>query len=141
MAISIKRVLTSGLIAGIFISLSAVTMVPVVGNEMDNVLASRGLPPLSNAAIVYFCCISLVFGISLIFLYAILRPQFGSRIKTVIIASIIVWVLAYLINNISLCVYGFMPVRLVVIGTVWGLLELLLAGFIASKLYERMKTK
>lgn len=136
MTIKIKNILVNGLIAGIIISFSALTMIPVVGNEMDSVLANRGLPPLSNVAMVYFCCISFVFGISLIFLYAVLRPQFQSRIKTAIIASIIVWVLAYLINNMSLFVYGFMPAKLSIIGTIWGLMELLLASIIASKLYE-----
>lgn len=137
MAIKIKEILINGLIAGVIISISALTMVPVVGNEMDSVLANRGLPPLSNAAMVYFCCISLIFGISVIFLYTVLKPRFGSWLKTAVIASIIVWVLAYLINNVSLAVYGFMPVRLAVIGSVWGLLELLLASIIASRLYDR----
>jgi|GEM_PF-1611632 len=137
MAIKIKKIIGYGLIAGIIISISALTMVPVVGNEMDTVLANRSLPPLSNTAMAYFCCISLVFGISLIFLYAILKPLFSSWVKTAVIASIIIWVLAYLINNVSLAVYGFIPVRLAIIGTVWGLLELLSAGIITSKLYER----
>ena len=80
MEINIKSVLTSGFAAGIIISLSAVTMVPVANNDMGVVLANRGCPPLSNAAMVYFCCISFVFGISLIFLYAALRPRIGSWI-------------------------------------------------------------
>lgn len=137
MVIRTKEILINGLIAGVIISISALTMVPVVGNEMDSVLANRGLPPLSNAAMAYFCCISLVFGISVIFLYTVLKPQFGSWVKTAVIASIIVWVLAYLINNVSLAVYGFMPVRLAIIGSIWGLLELLLASIIASRLYDR----
>ncbi len=137
MVIRTKEILINGLIAGVIISISALTMVPVVGNEMDSVLVNRGLPPLSNAAMAYFCCISLVFGISVIFLYTVLKPQFGSWVKTAVIASIIVWVLAYLINNVSLAVYGFMPVRLAIIGSIWGLLELLLASIIASRLYDR----
>ena len=137
MVIRTKEILINGLIAGVIISISALTMVPVVGNEMDSVLVNRGLPPLSNAAMAYFCCISLVFGISIIFLYTVLKPQFGSWVKTAVIASIIVWVLAYLINNVSLAVYGFMPVRLAIIGSIWGLLELLLASIIASRLYDK----
>jgi hypothetical protein len=141
MSINVKSVVTSGLAAGIIISLSAVTMVPVVGNEMDTVLANRGLPPLSNAAMLYFCFISFIFGIFLMFLYAVLKPQFEVKIKAVIVASLIVWVLAYLLNNVSLAVYGFMPVKLTVIGTIWGLMELLLAGLVASRLYERSQKK
>ncbi|OFY89937.1 MAG: hypothetical protein A2266_10720 [Bacteroidetes bacterium RIFOXYA12_FULL_40_10] len=58
MEINLKSVFTTGLVAGLVISLSAISMVPVVGNEMDVVLASRGVPPLSNLAMVFFCSIS-----------------------------------------------------------------------------------
>ena len=36
-------------------------------------------------------------------------------------------------------VYGFMPVRLTVIGTFWGLSELILASIVGSKLYKEVK--
>lgn len=62
------------------------------------------------------------------------HPEF---IRNAVVASIIIWVLAYLINNVSLAVYGFMPVRLAIIGSIWGLLELLLASIIASRLHDR----
>jgi hypothetical protein len=138
MAVNVKSILTSGFIAGIIINISAITMVPVVGNEMDAVLTNLGLSPLSNAAMGYFCFISLVFGVFLMYLYAFVKPQFQSRIKAAIIVSIIIWVLAYLSSNVALAVYGFMPVRLVVIGSIWGLMELLLASIVGSRLYDKM---
>ena len=139
MKINVKGVFISGIVAGIIISISAITMVPVVGNEMDIVLANRGLPPLSNAAMAYFCFISFIFGIALMSLYVILKPRFDSKIKTAIIASVTIWILAYLINNISLTVYGFMPIRLAIIGSIWGLMELLLASIISLRLYKEAK--
>ena len=54
MAINTKSVLFSGLVSGITIIVSAMAMVPVVGNEMDRVLADRGLPPLGHPAMAYF---------------------------------------------------------------------------------------
>ena len=53
MAINAKSVLISGSISGMAIIVSAMAMVPVVGNEMDEVLANRGLPPLSHLAMAY----------------------------------------------------------------------------------------
>jgi len=141
MTINLKSVITSGLAAGIIISISAITMVPVVGNEMDSVLANRGLPPLSNLDMVYFCFFSLIYGIFLIFLYAALKPQFKSKTKTAIIVSLIVWILANVISNAANVVYGFMPVKLTVIGIIWGLMEFLLATLVASRLYERSQKK
>lgn len=136
MKINVKSIITSGLISGLIISLSAITMVPVVGNEMDQVLASRGLPPLSNTAMVFFCMISFINGISLVLLYALLKDHFGAGIRTSVIISLVFWFLTYFLSNASLIAYGFMPVRLTVIGTIWGLGELLLAGIVGSKLYK-----
>jgi len=136
MKINVKSVITSGLISGLIISLSAITMVPVVGNEMDQVLANRGLPPLSKMAMLFFTMISFINGISLVLVYALVKNHFGAGIKTSVIVSLVFWFLTYFLSNASLIAYGFMPVRLTVIGTVWGLGELLLAGIVGSKLYK-----
>jgi len=136
MKINVKSVITTGLISGLIISLSAITMVPVVGNEMDQVLANRGLPPLSKMAMLFFTMISFINGISLVLVYALVKNHFGAGIKTSVIVSLVFWFLTYFLSNASLIAYGFMPVRLTVIGTVWGLGELLLAGIVGSKLYK-----
>ena len=139
MKINIKSVLTGGLVAGLFINLSAIGMLPIVGNEMDLVLASRGLPPLSNMAMLFFSGVSFISGISLVFLYAFAKEQLGSGIKTALIVSFGYWFPTYFLANVSMVFYGFMPVRLTVIGTAWGLGELLLAGIVGSKLYKEAK--
>jgi hypothetical protein len=141
MSINVKSVISSGLISGLLINLSAISMVPVVGNEMDLVLANRGLPSLSNWAMLYFCMISFIFGISLVCLYAFVKEHLGAGIKTSIIVSLVFWFMTYFLSNVSMVVYGFMPVRLTVIGTAWGLGELLLAGIVGSKLYKEVKQK
>lgn len=136
MKINVKSLLISGLVAGVIINISALTMIPVVGNEMDNVLTARGLPPLSNVAMVYFCIMSLMVGMLLVYLYALLKPQVGGGIKSAIIISISVWFFVYFLSNASLVAYGFMPAGFAAIGTAWGLLELLLAGIVGSKMYK-----
>jgi hypothetical protein len=136
MSINSKSVLLSGLASGITIIICALAMVPVVGNEMDRALANRGLPPLSGPAMAFFGMVSLVTGIVLVWLYAVAKARFGPGKKTAAIVSITVWFLAYFLCNVSMVVYGFMPIRLTVIGTAWGLVELLLAGFIGSCLYQ-----
>lgn len=141
MSINIKSIITSGLISGVIISISAISMVPVVGNEMDDVLASRGLPPLSSLSMGFFCFVSIVYGIFLIFLYSLIKTHIKSKMKTALISSLVVWFVAYFISNASLVAYGFMPVKLTVIGTVWGLGELLLAGIVGSRLYKEVKQK
>jgi hypothetical protein len=85
--------------------------------------------------------ISFIFDITLVWLYALVKEHLGSGIKTAVIVSLIFWFITYFISNVSLVVYGFMPVRLTVIGTACGLGELLLAGIVGSKLYNETKQK
>lgn len=136
MTINIKSIFISGLAAGFIIVLSALTMVPVVGNQMDEVLASRGLPPLSVPDMIYFTALSFFFGISLVWFYALAKRQMGPGIKTALAVAAVFWFYKYFLGNLANVVYGFMPVQLTVIGTVWGLGELLLGGVVGAKLYK-----
>jgi hypothetical protein len=137
--INFRSVLFTGFICGIIILISALSMVPAVGNKMDEILASRGLPPLSKWAMVFFCFVSICNGILLVFFYSLLKQLFVSKLKTVIVSSLIVFFFIYFLSSASLVAYGFMPLKFTIIGTAWGLGELLLAGLVSSKLYKEVK--
>ena len=62
MNINTKRVLIGGLVAGLIIVISAISIVPVVGKEMELALARRNLPPMGTGAMLYFGFVSLVLG-------------------------------------------------------------------------------
>lgn len=136
MAINVKGLLTSGLVAGLIINISAIFMVPVVGNQMEEALKARNVPPMGGGAMAYFGVMSLFLGIVLVWLYAAVRPRFWPGPKTAAIVSILVWFLAYFGANVSNVVYGFMPTQLTVIGTIWGLVELVVAGEVGARLYN-----
>lgn len=130
------KIFKIGLIAGIIICISAVTMVPVVGNQMDEALAKFNLPPLSLSAMIFFLFVSLSLGVTLMWLYATMLPRFKYRKRTAVIAAIVLWFPGNCLPNLANVFYGFMPVGLTVIGIVWGLGELLIAGLIGSLLYK-----
>jgi hypothetical protein len=136
---NVKSILTSGLVSGLIINISAIAMVPMVGDQFDRVLANRGLPPLSSIAMVFFSGLSFFMGFFLVWLYAVAKVQLGPGIKTAVIVSIVFWFVAYFIPNVSMVVYGFMPIGLTVIGTAWGLVELLVASIVGSILYKEVK--
>jgi len=139
MKFNLKSVFASGLVAGLLINLSAIIIVPMVRNEIELVLESRGLPPLGNIAMLCFSMISFILGVFLVGLYAVVKDQLGVGIMTAVIVSLIFWFLTYFLSNVSLSVYGFKPIRLTVIGTAWGWGELLLASIVGSKLYTEIK--
>lgn len=130
------KIFKIGLIAGMVICISAITMVPVVGNQFDHALAKFNLPPLSIGAMIFFCFVSLSLGVTLIWLYAAMLPRFKQRIKTAIIAAFVLWFPGNCLPNLANVVYGFMPIGLTIIGIIWGLGELLIASLIGSFLYK-----
>jgi hypothetical protein len=136
MAINRKRLFAGGLVAGLIINVSAIGMVPIVGNQMNEALRARDVPPMGGGAMAFFAATSLALGFVLVWLYAAVRPRLGPGPKTAAIVSLLVWFLGYFLANASNVAYGFMPLRLTVIGTVWGLVELGIAGQVAALLYR-----
>jgi hypothetical protein len=139
MKMNIKKVFTSGVITGIIIMIVGGGLVPIIGNQMDEVLKNRLLPPLSNGAMVYFAFNSIVIGIGAIALYALIKNSIKSKLRAVTITSLLIWFFIYFLSNAALVAYGFMPLGLTIIGTVWGLLELFIGVSIGSKLYKEAK--
>lgn len=136
MAINMKSVLTAGLVAGLAISLSGLLMVPVVGQQMEDVLRDRNVPPMGTGDMAYFGMMSFARGILLVWLYAAVRPRLGPGPKTAAVVSLLVWFLSDFGANVSMVAYGFMPIPLTVVGTAWGLVELVVAGQLGARLYN-----
>ena len=141
MKINVKSLFTSGFVTGIIIMIVGGGLVPIIGDQMDEVLKNRLLPPLSNGAKVYFAFNSIVLGIGVIGLYALIKPIINSRLRSVIITSLLFWFFKYFLANAALVAYGFMPLGLTIIGTAWGLLELLIGVWIGSMLYKDIEQK
>lgn len=141
MAVNIKSVLSSGLVAGIIINIAGFGLVPIVGDQMNEVLHNFALPPLGPGAMIYFPLWSLLLGIFMMWMFAFVQSKFESKLKAAVAVSLIVWFLAYFSSNAALVAYGFMPLPLVVIGTLWGLMEVLIAGIVGSKLYKPIENE
>lgn len=139
MKINVKSLFTSGFITGIIIMIVGGGLVPIIGNQMDEVLKTRLLPPLSYGAMAYFAFNSIVHGIGIIGFYALIKTRISSRLISVIITSLLFWFFTYFLANASLVAYGFMPLGLSVIGTAWGLLEMFIGVLIGSRLYKDIK--
>lgn len=136
--INLKNIFISGSVAGLIIIIIGGCLVPLIGNQMDEVLKNRLLPPLSIGAMIYFAFNSIVFGIGVMGFYALIKTIIKSRFKAIFTASLIFWFFTYFLANAALIAYGFMPIGLTVIGTMWGLLELFLGVMVGSKLYREV---
>lgn len=137
--IKFKNVIISGLLAGFLILVIGAGLFPILGNQMNEILEMRGVPPMSTGSMIYFAAISLVLGITIVGIYAFVEHRYKSKIKVIVVVSLTFWFFTYFLSNSALVAYGFMPVSFVVIGTAWGLLEIFVAALISARLYHKMK--
>lgn len=131
-----KSLLVSGCAAGLVINIVGLGLVPIVGDRMNGLLRDLSLPPMGVGSMIYFPLWSLLLGVLLMWLYALIKVNFASPAKAMTAVVLIVWFLAYFSSNAALLAYGFMPFHLVLTGTLWGLLELMAAGFVGSRIYK-----
>jgi hypothetical protein len=133
--INLISLFIGGIAAGITVLIVGAGLVPILGNQMNELLQSRLLPPLSKEAMIFFAFCSLIFGFSVTCFYALFRTKFRSRAGAIITVALVFWFFVYFLSNAALVAYGFMPFHLVVTGTAWGLLELVSATLVGSFFY------
>src|SRR5947199_3106964 len=135
-SINMGRVVVGGLVAGLLINVSEFVLNAVVlVNDMNAAMAALNRPPIDNSMIVWFVLLAFGIGIMAVWVYAAVRPRFGPGVRTAICASLVVWGLAYLYPNVSTMILGLFPTRLMIVATVWGLVEVLVAGVAGAWIY------
>jgi hypothetical protein len=135
-SINMGRVVVGGLVAGLLINVSEFVLNAVVlAEDMNAAMAALNRPPIDNGMIVWFVLLAFGIGIMAVWVYAAVRPRFGPGVQTAICASLVVWGLAYLYPNVTTIVLGLFPIRLMIIATVWGLVEVLVAGVAGAWIY------
>ncbi len=87
----------------------------------------------------YFAVMSIILGVVIVWIYAFVQSMYKSKVVVAITVATVIWFLTYFWSNAALVAYGFMPFQLAAIGTIWGLLELILASVIGAKLYNEAR--
>jgi hypothetical protein len=135
--ISVSGVVKGGLAAALIMNISQTILnVPVAGAQMEAELAAHNLPAVGGPAIAVFVLETSVLGLITVWLYAAIRPRFGPGPKTAIIAGVVVWALTYLYSAIAFGVLGVNSMGIVVLGVVWGLVEMIFASAVGGYLYS-----
>jgi pimeloyl-ACP methyl ester carboxylesterase len=136
-SINMGRVVIGGLVAGLLINVSEFLLNGVVlAQDMNDALKALNRPPVDPGMIVWFVLLGFGIGFMAVWVYAAVRPRLGAGVQTAMCAALVVWGLAYLYPNISSSVLGLFPTRLVVIGTILGLAEVLIAGVAGAWIYR-----
>ena len=134
--INLGRVVIGGLLAGLIINVGEFILNGVLLEEqMNAAMAALNKPPINPNMIMWFVLFGFGLGCMLVWTYAAIRPRFGAGVKTAICASTLVWGLSYLYPNLFMVITGIFPTNLMVMATVWGLVEANLAGVAGAWAY------
>ena len=135
--INVKGVVIGGLLAGLIINISeSILNIPVMGAQMEAAMKALNLPPVGMGPIVVFLIGGFVLGLILVWFYAAIRPRFGAGPRTAFIAAIVFWFLAYFWPSLGIGLMGVMPMKLLLVGVVWGLVEVVVAALAGGAIYK-----
>jgi hypothetical protein len=131
------RMFLGGLLAGVIINLfEFVTNGVVLRREWAEAMKALGRSAMAPTAVVVFVIWGFLVGISAIWLYAAARPRFGPGVKTAALTGFAFWVFGYALPTLGNWALGLFPKRLLVIGVLVGLVEVILASVAGAWLYK-----
>ena len=130
------RVLLGGLLAGLVINIfEYVTNGVVLAAAWDAAMKALGRH-LPMSAIAVFVVGGFISGIAAIWLYAAARPRFGAGPKTAVLTGFAYWVVGYALPYLGQLPLGLFPRRLLVIGCIVGLVEIIVASVVGAWWYK-----
>lgn len=139
-AINWTRVLLGGLLAGTIMNVGEASVhAGLLGADASALLARYQVPePTSAAPIASLVLMTYVLGIAAVWLYAAIRPRYGSGASTAMVAGLAVWVIAHLWSGvyIGMGLSGLIPAKLAFVPVITGLIEAPLATIAGAWIYK-----
>ena len=132
------RVILGGIVAGFVINLLSFLVDGfLLATQWADAMKALSRPAFSGGQMLWFNIFGFVVGIILIWIYAAIRPRLGPGPKTALIAGIVVWILCYLIPNVSfMSVANLFDHRLTLHTTLGNLIEVLAGALAGGFLYR-----
>lgn len=131
------RLVLAGLTAGLILIIGEVALNGwLLGLEWELVLDELGVGNVTPVGGAAFFLSTLLLGFLLVFLYEGLSRRLGRRPRTAVVAGLVIWVTVFLYTSVWLGIVGVFPSRLLLLGTIWGAGESILAGLAAFRVYR-----
>jgi hypothetical protein len=129
-----SRVLGCGLLAGLVWIILGSVVTALLGREFA-ALPNNHLGAPTPGFVLFNAALDLLEGISILWLYAAIRPRYGPGAKTAVIAAFAWWFIVTL-GDATWCSFGFFPPGTVIPLMVGTLPALILATLTGAKLYK-----
>jgi hypothetical protein len=129
-----SRVVACGLLAGLLWIVLGSVVTALFGHDFATVPHNRLGEPTPGFLLLNVL-VDLLEGISIIWLYAAVRPRYGPGARTAVLVSFAWWFIVTL-GDITWCSFGFFPWRAVVPLMIGTLPALIIATLVGAKFYK-----
>jgi len=129
-----SRVLCCGLLAGVIWIVLGAMVTALLGRDFA-ALPNNHLGTPSPGFVLFNVALDLLEGISILWLYAAIRPLYGPGAKTAIIAAFAWWFIVSL-GDATWCSFGLFPPRTVIPLMIGTLPALILAAIAGARFYR-----
>ena len=137
--INVGRVVIGGIVAAIILFIAGFIIHGAILGADWKAWADAGHMPLalSQAGMtVVWIILSLVNGLTGVWIYAGIRPRYGAGAKTALVAGFMLWLAGGLTAALAQCALGNVPHNVVVVGAIGGLIADLIAIVAGAYLYK-----
>ena len=132
-----RRVLLGGGVAGALLWLLESVVSQRYLNSMQTALRAHGLFIEPSARLWFLSIlIALLVGLTMVFVYAAVRPRFGPGPRTATIVAVVLWLGGYVPALIGFDMIDLFPRTLLYVWGLVGLLEMILANFVGAWVYR-----
>ena len=130
------RVFLGGIVAGLIINtFEFVENGLVLARDWDAAMKALGRA-MEPSAIASFFVWGFLVGIGAIWLYAAARPRFGAGAKTAVLTGVALWFFTFALPDFVEWELHLFPHRLVAIGALVGLVEVVIGSVAGAALYK-----
>ena len=135
--INLRRLVAGGSAAGLLIWALEAAASLLYLDGMTAALEAHDLTVSMSATKIFLTiALSLLSGMTLVFLYAAMRPRFGRGPRTAVIAGVVMWVGAYLFSLAGYAMIGLYPPSMLVTWGFIGLAEMVTAAVVGAWVYR-----
>jgi len=138
--INLARWIGGGLVAGIvFNLLEGVTNGAILGQQWKDWAAKMAAvtqQPTPSEGMVFWTVLGFALGLVAVWLYASMRPRFGPGPITALKVGFVLWIIYWPLVDLQHAALGIVPMKMLVIGSVGGLIASLGATLAGAAIYR-----